>query len=172
MRRCISMASVVLLLALIPAFAWGLMAKNRTENRVLLGVVTAPAEPGVVVMYVLPKSPAAQAGMKPGDRLLQVNKQKLSQPPDLDAALKDVEPGQPVEISMRRKKETARIAVKVIDRKAYKGDFLARRAPNAKGFDAPEWFAYGWTNVPKNQRPPTLKSTRGRVVVIHAFQGW
>lgn len=172
MRRCVSMASVVLLLALIPALAWGLMPKNRTENLVLLGVVTAPAESGVTVMYVLPKSPAAQAGMKPGDRLLEVNKKKLSQPSDLDAALEAVQPGQPVVISMRRKNKTARIAVKVIDRKAYKGDFLAPRGRQAKGFAAPEWFAYGWTNVPENQQPPTLRNTRGKVVVIHAFQGW
>ena len=48
------------------------------------------------------------------------------------------------------------------------------RRPNkgAKGFDAPDWFAYEWTNVPKGKQPPTRKNTRGKVVVIHAFQGW
>ena len=35
-----------------------------------------------------------------------------------------------------------------------------------------EWLAYAWTNVAEDQKPPTLRNTRGKVVVIHAFQGW
>ena len=158
-------------LALIPPLAQS-QNRHRQENRVLLGVVTGPHKKGVEVLHVLEKSPADKAGLKVGDVLTEVADAKLEQPMDLDDALRDVEPGAEVELVFKRKKKGLKAEAKVIERKKYKGDFLKQRARGATGYEAPEWFAYEWGNVAKREEPPTLASTEGKVVVIHAFQGW
>ena len=52
--------------------AWGLALQNiRPEDRTHMNL---PAKEGVLVQAVVPGSPAADAGMQPGDVILQVNK--------------------------------------------------------------------------------------------------
>ena len=48
MRRYVSMASAVLLLALIPVLAWGFVAKNRTENQVKI----SSASPWIGIWHI------------------------------------------------------------------------------------------------------------------------
>ena len=147
-------------------------ARNRRENKVLLGVVTAPTKGGIEVRHVLPKSPADKAGIQTGDILTQVAQTKVKDPMQLDDALRNIEPGTKVTFKYKRKKKRRSGTAKVIQRSKYKGSFLRKRTPNSTGFLAPEWFAYAWGNVKKKQKPPTRQNTKGKIVVIHAFQGW
>jgi len=146
--------------------------RNRSENKALLGVVTAPAKGGIEVLHVLPKSPADKAGIEIGDVLTHVSKVKVDDPMKIDDALRDVEPGAKVAFKYKRKKKARSGTATVIKRSKYKGDFLKSRSRNSTGFDAPAWYAYAWGNVNKKRKPPTRQNTKGKIVVIHAFQGW
>lgn len=161
-----------LVLALCSEAALCQKVRNRRENKVLLGIVTAPAKGGLEVRHVLPKSPADKAGIQVGDILTQVSQVKLDNPMKLDDALRDIEPGTKVICKYKRKKKQRSGTAKVIERSKYKGGFLRARARNSTGFDAPEWYAYAWGNVSKKRKPPTRQNTKGKIVVIHAFQGW
>jgi predicted metalloprotease with PDZ domain len=148
---------------------------HRTENRALLGVVTgAVADKSqstkVVVLHVLPKSPAAKAGLKAGDEILTVAGKEPSKPQDVDAALKEFAGNEKVAIEYRRDKKKATTTAKLIARADYKGDFLERRRRGATKFKAPEWFVYAWAQAGKE--PPTLAAAKKKVVVIHCFQSW
>ena len=161
-----------LVLVLCSEAAFSQKVRNRSENKALLGVVTAPAKGGLEVRHVLPKSPADKAGIQVGDILTQVSQVKLDNPMKLDDALRDIEPGAKVAFKYKRKKKRRSGTATVIERSKYKGGFLRRRARDSTGFDAPEWYAYAWGNVTKKGKPPTRQNTKGKIVVIHAFQGW
>lgn len=146
--------------------------RNRRNNKVLLGVVTAPGKSGLELRHVLPKSPADRAGLQVGDILTRVSGTRLTKPMELDDALRDLEPGAKIDLKYRRKKKRHSGTATVVERRKYEGDFLKPRGRGSTGFDAPEWFAYAWGNVNKKQKPPTRQNTKGKIVVIHAFQGW
>lgn len=146
--------------------------RHRRENKVLFGVVTQPVKGGLEVLHVLPKSPADKARIEVGDILTQIFKVKLDNPMHLDDALRDIEPGAKVDFKYKRKGKLHSGTAAVVERGKYKGDFLKPRAPSSTGFDAPEWYGYAWGNVGKQQEPPTRQNTKGKIVVIHAFQGW
>lgn len=166
-RRIVSLLTLVLLSAHALA-----QHRNRRENKSLLGVVTAPAKKGVEILYVLPKSPAAKAKLAVGDILTEVAGAKLNDPMNLDDALRDVKPGTKVGIEYTRKKKKLSAKVAVVERKKFKGKFLRSPGRGKLGIDAPEWIAFDWGNVKKKQKPPSRANTSGRVIVIHAFQGW
>lgn len=154
-------------------------SRHRHENKALLGVVTEPAGKGARIVHVLAKSPAARAGLAAGDVIVRIGDRKRGKKPltprGVDEALRDTKPDDAVEVLIRRKKKPkpvqVELQVKLIARSAYKGDFLKPRARGATGFKAPEWFAYAWANVKKGKEP-TRAATKGKVVVIHAFQSW
>ena len=150
-------------------------AGHRTENRALLGVVTAAVpdkskRTKVVVLHVLKKSPAAKAGLEAGDEILSIADKKVYTPPDVDAALKEYAGGEAVAIEYRRDKKKATAKAKLIKRAGYKGDFLKRPRRGETKFKAPEWFVYQWAQAAKE--PPTRATTKKKVVVIHCFQSW
>jgi predicted metalloprotease with PDZ domain len=161
------------------AVPFAAQSHHRHRNKALLGVVTVPAEKGARIVHLLKKAPATEAGLEIGDVIVRVGDQQRGKkrekrpltPRDLDAALRDVAPGDTVTVAIRREKKLKSIRVRLIDRSAYKGDFLKRRQRGTTGFKAPEWFAYAWANVKKGAEP-TRTATRGKVVVIHAFQSW
>ena len=155
----------VLLLFVLPCLA-------RTENKALLGVVTVEVKKKVVVAHVLPKSPAARAGLEKGDELLSIGRTRIERTDDVDAALKSAAPGDKVGIDYRRGKKKERATASLIERKKYKGDFLKPRRRGETGYEAPPWFAFAWANVAKGKEPPTLENTKGKVVVLHCFQSW
>ncbi len=146
--------------------------RNRRENKVLLGVVTEPVKGGLEVLLVLPKSPAEGAGIKVGDILTRVSEVKLDNPMQLDDALQALDPGTKVSFDYKRKKKRYSGTATVVERSKYKGDFLKQRTRSSTGFEAPEWHAYSWGNLGRKQKPPTRQNTKGKIVVIHAFQGW
>ena len=145
-------------------------ANHRKENPALLGIVAAPEGSRIVVAHVLKKSPAAKAGLKKGDEILSIDGNKIAKPKDVDAALSGFSGGQKVTVEYRRGETKATANAKLIARGDYRGDFLKRQRRGATKFKAPEWFIYSWAQA--GDTPPTLETTKKKVVVIHCFQSW
>ena len=69
-----------------------------------LGVVLSDEEgEGVVVIGVKKESPAEKAGLMEGDRILELDGTKIVRSRDLRRAMSDLEPGDTVQIQVRRK---------------------------------------------------------------------
>ncbi|MFL5242435.1 MAG: PDZ domain-containing protein [Gemmataceae bacterium] len=90
-----------------------------------LGVVTRPLTPedsdragvkadsGVIVMEVVSGSPAADAGLKPGDVITALDNKNISNPDDLREAIRQDEPGKEVTLKVARGKETKELKAKL-----------------------------------------------------------
>ena len=70
---------------------------------------------GVVVRTVVPGSPAARAGVQPGDALVRVRARALRNPYDWEAALLDLRPGEDVPLVVRRGGDTRSLTLRVGD---------------------------------------------------------
>jgi len=68
---------------------------------------------GVVVARVYLASPAARAGIQPGDRILKVDGKKIASPQDLARNVKQLEPGTEIEVVTVRGGEEQRLSVEV-----------------------------------------------------------
>ena len=159
-------AAALLLLAM-----HGISASQPEENPALLGVVATDAGGGpVTVARVLRESPAAGVGLRPGDRLLSIDQTTLDSPRHLDQILAQYEPGDTVDLSVVRAGRPLRLDVELAARNLVPEATL-RRQRGTVGFPAPPWYGYAW-DLPKGVSAPTRDNTRGRVVVIHAFQSW
>jgi serine protease DegQ len=66
---------------------------------------------GVVVLAVTPKGPAARSGVEPGDVITELDGQELTSAEALLAALRDVEPGDTLELNVVRDGEERRVRV-------------------------------------------------------------
>jgi membrane-associated protease RseP (regulator of RpoE activity) len=86
---------------LAPAAQWGILAKESGDD-----------EAGVTVKEVLPGSPAELAGLKPGDRLLTVDRRWTDTLPDLYAAAGHVKPGTSVPVTVKRDRKEIELKVK------------------------------------------------------------
>lgn len=95
-------------------FAGMLMGRTTNEpvlTRGFLGVELADGE-GIAVKAVLPKSPAAEAGLKPGDRITEFADKRVSAVRDLYPLAAKVTDGKSVRLTIRRGDETKTITVK------------------------------------------------------------
>ncbi len=143
-----------------------------SEGSPLLGVITAPGTGQVEVLHVLQGSPAAAAGLRRGDRLVRLAERTVSTPAEVEKILARLAPGRQVALEILRDGQPEELTAELIDRRTFDGAFAVDRKRPARGFEAPEWFAFAWANVLEDEAPPTLESTKGKVVVIHAFQSW
>ncbi|MDO4706768.1 MAG: PDZ domain-containing protein, partial [Comamonadaceae bacterium] len=66
---------------------------------------------GVIITGVVHGSPAAHAGVQPGDIITQVNEHAIRNPSDLLAAVSALKPGTPADLHMVRKSEPLKIQV-------------------------------------------------------------
>lgn len=71
---------------------------------------------GAVAMQVVTPSPAAEAGIRPGDLIVALDGRETATAEDLIAALRDTEPGDRVQLSVVRGAEARDIAVVVAER--------------------------------------------------------
>jgi serine protease Do len=71
-------------------------------KRIVLGLEVEPRPGGLWTKAVEPKSPAAQAGIRPGDRILSVNNQKVGTPFCLQRLLFERRPGDQVAFGLER----------------------------------------------------------------------
>ncbi|NJN14402.1 MAG: PDZ domain-containing protein [Planctomycetes bacterium] len=151
---------------LLPALLSFAQDHHRTENRALLGIVTGGTSE-TKILHVLPNSPAEKAGLKEGDLVTAIGTSKITLPADVDKALAPLEAKTKVKIIYVRAEKEATVEATLIERKAYKGDFL--KVDRKEGVP---WYAYAWANVPEGAEPPTWENTKGKIVVLHAFQSW
>lgn len=68
---------------------------------------------GILVVDVMPKSPAARAGLKPGDVITSVNREPLSNPEKLQQAVENTAIGQDLPLTLERNGKTLALDVPV-----------------------------------------------------------
>jgi S1-C subfamily serine protease len=104
MVRSVFFVSGLVALSICPTLA-GQPAKDNAQPRAYLGVAVAPAtekDQGVSIHEVAPNSPAAQAGLKNGDRVVKLNGQALRGVQEFIDAIAAKKPGDKVSIQVRR----------------------------------------------------------------------
>jgi len=84
-------------------------------RRAVLGLGMAPTEgeDGIAIRFVQPGSPAAAAGLRPGDVLVKVNDASLGVALAINDALADKEPGDIVALTYRRDGAESQVQVKL-----------------------------------------------------------
>ncbi|MEP6670627.1 MAG: M6 family metalloprotease domain-containing protein [Chthoniobacter sp.] len=89
--------------------------KKLAERRAVLGLGMAAteSEDGIAIRSVQPDSPAAVAGLKPGDVLVKVNDASLGIALAVTDALADKEPGDTVHLTYRRDGAESQVTVKL-----------------------------------------------------------
>jgi hypothetical protein len=84
---------------LAPAGLWGMVVEKNDE------------EPGIVVKEVMPRSPAAEAGLKPGDRLLTLDDRWTDTVADCYTAAGYVKPGAATPVVIKRQGKEMELTV-------------------------------------------------------------
>jgi S1-C subfamily serine protease len=74
------------------------LIRGETIKRPYIGVTTAPHRDGAEVQEIVPGSPAADAGLKPGDVITEVDGREVRDPDDVADAIKGLEPGDDIQI--------------------------------------------------------------------------
>jgi M6 family metalloprotease-like protein len=89
--------------------------KKLAERRAVLGLGMAPteSEEGIAIRFVQPGTPAAAAGLRPGDVLVKVNDASLGVALAMNDALADKEPGDTVNLTYRREGVESQVRVKL-----------------------------------------------------------
>jgi len=97
------------------ATAWGLSVQDITpELAQQLGL--SPKEKGVVISGVEPASPAAQAGLHPGDVVKEVNRQSIQDLNDYNQALEKVKKSESVLLLIKRGSGTLYVVLKSVSK--------------------------------------------------------
>ena len=92
-------------------------APQYADQGAFLGVVLDPRySDAAVVQEVYSNSPAEEAGLRPGDRILSINSQQVNSSDDLINLINQMQPGQPVEIRYSRNRSTGNVQVELGDR--------------------------------------------------------
>jgi serine protease Do len=104
---------------------WGRLTLNPLANpeAPVLGFVIGRSMNGVMVAEVLPGSPAARAGMRTGDRVIQLDEVKVNSGQDLLVELARKKPGDKVQLVVRRSGRTLKMSAGLVRR----GDFYETR---------------------------------------------
>ena len=93
-----------------------------------LGVLLSKSDDGVVVVGLMPGSPAEQAGLRVGDEIRFVGDDRIQTIPELTQTVGGYKPGTPVELLIRRNGKRQVVEVTLADREAATG-----RAPTPRG---------------------------------------
>jgi len=145
---------------------------NRTQNAALAGVIVHEAKGGVVIAKVLKGSPAAKAGLRVGDVLLNVGERKITRHNDIDRAIDGLKHGDKLAVKVKRAGKETTVKLTLVAHRGFKSAYLKGPGRNRTGFKAPAWSAFAWVNVPRGKAAPTLQNSRGKVIVFHCFQSW
>jgi S1-C subfamily serine protease len=81
--------------------------------RPYLGVSTAADSGGAAVQEATAGGPAEQAGVRAGDVIVAVDGKRIQSPDDVAAAIQDKQPGESVDVEVRRDGDAKTIAVKL-----------------------------------------------------------
>jgi len=116
---------------------------------------------GVLVLEVMEDSPAEKAGLKPGDVILKIDDEKITDREDLIETIREHDPGDRVEITYKRKRRTKTVDVKLDRAELFEpfrkmfgerehGRCMMRKLPlrcYIKAYKFPEDFE-GWVEIP------------------------
>ena len=75
-----------------------------------------PVDEGVLVVEVTPGGPAATAGIQPGDVIVEIDGEPITSTADLAAQLREHEPGETVEVTVRRADQESAVDVQLSER--------------------------------------------------------
>lgn len=101
------------------------------EVRQMLG---APDDAGVLVNSVQADSVAAEAGIKPGDVIVEVDGQKVKNVGSILRALADKDAGQNVAVALIRDKRKTTVNAKLRERKGHDMTSMMLDMPGGEGF--------------------------------------
>ena len=82
----------------------------------------APGQTGARVAQIYPGSPAARAGLQPGDLVTQINGQKIDDPAELVALIHEMKPQTKAEFEVTRDNQTQKIPVTIGSRASEYGE--------------------------------------------------
>lgn len=130
-----------------------------------LGINMRQTEDGVVVANVLRGSPAAAAGLQPGDRLLRIGSQLVAVTSDVTTFVQEQKPGTRVNLDVRRGKETrllhATLVAKPEREAAMRADLVGREAPSISTLQTVQGSVI-----------PSWNRLKGQVVVLYFWASW
>lgn len=98
-------------------------------NKDLAGYFGLKGDEGALILKVEEDSPAEKAGLKSGDVIVQVDKEKIEEPGDVSEVLRDMEEGDEVQIQVIRHKKKETVKAELDERPGwgrlgiFKGDF-------------------------------------------------
>ncbi len=84
-----------------------------TERSSAAAAQNAPGQPGARVAQIYPGSPAARAGLQPGDLVTQINGQKIEDPAEFVALIHEMKPQTKAEFDVMRDNQPQRIPVTI-----------------------------------------------------------
>jgi len=145
---------------------------DREQNKALAGLIVHEIKDSVVISKVLKGSPAAKAGLRAGDILLQAGERKIQRHNDVDRAISGLAAGDKLKVVYERESRKTTVELKLVAHRGFKSDYLKGPGKKRTGFKAPAWSAFAWVNVPRGKLRPTVINSRGKVVVFHCFQSW
>ena len=102
-------------------------------NGDLAGYFGVKADEGALIMDVSKDSPAEKAGLKAGDVILEVEKEKVSGPDDVVKALRDFEEGDEVSVEIMRHNKKKTVKAELGAARGF-GDIRILRGPGGKGY--------------------------------------
>ena len=77
------------------------------------GELNINADSGVLIVQVVPNSPAAASGLKSGDIIQSINQQPLNTPSQVQQAVEQVEVGSVIPVEVERNGKALNLNVKV-----------------------------------------------------------
>ncbi|HEY9860598.1 MAG TPA: HhoA/HhoB/HtrA family serine endopeptidase [Candidatus Obscuribacterales bacterium] len=81
--------------------------REKLENR----NIQIPAQQGILILQVVPNSPADKAGIQPGDVLQQINNQAITKPEEVQGLVEQSGIGQPLPIQLQRGDRSLQVSV-------------------------------------------------------------
>jgi putative serine protease PepD len=92
------------------------LERGETIQRPFLGVSTSQGSSGALVREVTSGGPAADAGVRAGDVIVRVGRDRIQAPGDIAAAIQDMRPGERVEVEVRRGGDSQTVSVELGNR--------------------------------------------------------
>lgn len=118
---------------ILPVFGGYLGVRVEPISRSLGDYFGVKEKEGVLVVEVIDDTPAEEAGLEPGDVIMEINGKKVSDPKSLRRTISKYEPGDSVEIKYKRKNRTRTVWVELGDTYETFGFDHLRRGANVFG---------------------------------------
>lgn len=97
-------------------------SEENAQHHAVLGVSLAEQNGRVRVIAVMPGSPAAKAGIEPGDEIRRVNDERVRSAHDLAEEIEEQKPGSKVELTIRRSNgESETVRAKLVSHQQLQG---------------------------------------------------